>query len=56
MAKSISKQVFSFLSCSNISGRFASIVRYMIKGTSHIKAVPLTLMTLSSNLSVHIAC
>ena len=56
MTTSISKQVFSFLSCSIISGRFASVVRSVITGTSHILMVPLTFMTLSSSLSVRSAC
>ena len=48
MAISIRMQVFSFfLSSSTTSGRFASIVRSVITGTSHITMVPLTFKTLS---------
>jgi hypothetical protein len=48
MATSISRQVFSVLSCSTTSGRFASTVRSVITDTSHVTVVPLTVMTLSS--------
>ena len=36
MALSISGQVFSLLSCSTVSGRFASIVQPVMTGRSHI--------------------
>jgi hypothetical protein len=42
MAISINRQVFSFLSCSALPGQFASTVRPVIPGTSHIIVVPLT--------------
>jgi len=42
----ISRQVFSFLSRSNVSRQFASIVRSMITGMSHIIAVLLIFMAL----------
>jgi hypothetical protein len=47
VAISISWRLFSFLSCTTVSGRFASTVRSVIPGTFHIKVVPLTYMTLS---------
>jgi len=47
MAILISRQVFSFLSCSTISGQFPSIVRSVITGTFSIVVVPLTFMILS---------
>ena len=46
MVRSISRQIFSFLSCSTISGQFASIVKSVITSTSHIMVVPLTLLLL----------
>ena len=56
MAISISRQGFSFLTCSNISGQLASIVRSVINSTSHIIVVSLIFMTFpgvcSSYLSV----
>ena len=47
VAISISRQVFSFLSYSTVSGRFVSTVRSVTPGTSHIQVVPLTFMALS---------
>jgi hypothetical protein len=55
MAISISRQVFCFLSCSAISGQFASIVRSVITGTSHIIVEPLTFMTLSGICSQYLS-
>ena len=59
----ISQQVFSFiLSFSTTSGRFASIVRYVITGTSHIaykryrwhlRHFQFTFVLLVSNLELH---
>jgi hypothetical protein len=46
MAILISMQVFYFLSCSTISGQFASNVPSVITGTFHIIVVTLTYMTL----------
>ena len=47
VAISISRQVFSLLSFSTVSGQFASIVRSMKTGSCHIMVVPLTFMALS---------
>ena len=52
MAISISKQIFSFLSCRTVSGRLTNIVQFVITGTSHIMVVLLTFMTLSQHLSL----
>jgi hypothetical protein len=54
MAISISRQVFSFLSSSNISGWFATLVRYVITGLSHVTVVPLSFMTLSGIIIISI--
>ena len=43
----VSRQVFSFLSCSTISDQFASNVQSVITGASHIIVVQLTYMSLS---------
>ena len=47
MAIVISRQVFSFLSCSTISVQFASIVWSVINGMPNIIAISLTFTTLS---------
>ena len=47
MAISIIRQVFSFLSCSTISCRFASIFRSVETGAAHITVVSLAFVTLS---------
>ena len=47
MAISISRQVFSFLSCSTVSGQFASIVWSVITGMPNIIAILLTFITLA---------
>jgi hypothetical protein len=47
MAISISRQVFSFLSCSTIPGRFASIFRSVINGIFHLIMVLFSFMTSS---------
>ena len=49
VAISISMQVFSFLSCSTVSGWYASVVWSVITGTSYITVVPLTFNLLKPN-------
>jgi len=51
MAIMMSRQV-SFLSCSTMSSRFASIVRSVITGTCHVIMVPMTLMARSSYMII----
>ena len=51
IATSISRQVFSVLSCSTTPGRFTSIVRSVITGTYHIIVVSLSFFTLSGTCS-----
>jgi len=53
-AISNSRQVFSFLSWSTVSGQFASIVRSVITGTSHIIVILLTHMALSGTYSYYL--
>jgi len=50
-AISKSRQVFFSLSRSTVSSQFASIVRSVITGTSHIVVVSLIYMTLSGTCS-----
>jgi hypothetical protein len=51
MAVSISRLVFSVLSCSTISDQFASIIQSVITGTSNIIVVLLTFITIFSYMS-----
>ena len=53
-AISISRQVFSFLSFSTVSGRSSSIVRPVITDTPDVIVIPLTFMSLQVN--VHSTC